>query len=624
MTIVKLQKATIYGLARQRDEVLDQLQRLGCLHLIDLPSESAGGAPEHPHRSAVHAALKYLHACPVQNSNQHTDYDHGGGCRQIADQVLQVQRDRQQLDDQHDDLLRRVKTLEPWGEFQLPASDAIAGLGLWFYRLRHRQLAELQQLDVPWTQVNQDHQFAYVVVVSGDEPSGMLGNRIDLDLQPLSQLRSRLAEIDEQREALHWQRVALTRWTALLSRDLDEADDEVARMAARYGLIEDGHTFALQGWVPCRAAAAVREFASRQGLALVIQPPDAEDKPPTLLSNPRAVAGAEGAVTFYITPDYRSWDPTGILYVSFAVFFAMIVSDAGYGLVFGGLILVFWHRLSATEAGRRLRIFLVWIVGLTIAYGVLVGSYFGASPPDGSWLDRGVWKIGGRSIMHDDNRSAMMLLAVAVGVLHLVLANLIAAWQNRESARWLSGAGWAAALLGGLAMGVSQLIEPPLVPWLAARLGAVESVLRGVFWQGGVGALAAGLGAVLLFSSDRPLWSPRIRDWVWRLLDGLQATTNVSKAFGDSLSYLRLFALGLASTKLAATFNELAGDVRGVPGVGLLLAILIVLAGHSLNVVLGIVAGVVHGLRLNCIEFFSWCLTDEGYPFRAFSKKAGT
>ena len=82
-----------------------------------------------------------------------------------------------------------------------------------------------------------------------------------------------------------------------------------------------------------------------------------------------------------------------------------------------------------------------------------------------------------------------------------------------------------------------------------------------------------------------------------------------------------LFALGLASAQLAITFNGLAAGAAEIEGVGLLLGLLIFLVGHSLNLVLGIVGGVVHGLRLNCIEFFSWSLTDEGIPFRAFTKK---
>ena len=133
--------------------------------------------------------------------------------------------------------------------------------------------------------------------------------------------------------------------------------------------------------------------------------------------------------------------------------------------------------------------------------------------------------------------------------------------------------------------------------------------------------LAAGVLAILLCSSHRP-WQG-VKNWMWRLIDGLMALTGLSKMFGDVLSYLRLFALGLASASLAITFNQLASDVAAaVPGMGLLLEVLILLLGHLLNFVLAVVSGVIHGLRLNLmIEFYNWSLADEGYAFQPFTKR---
>jgi len=106
-----------------------------------------------------------------------------------------------------------------------------------------------------------------------------------------------------------------------------------------------------------------------------------------------------------------------------------------------------------------------------------------------------------------------------------------------------------------------------------------------------------------------------------KVFDGLKNLTRVTKIFGDILSYLRLFALGLASASLALTFNHLAADARQVEGLGLLYSLLIVFAGHTLNLLLSLMSAVVHGMRLNCIEFFNWGLTEEGFPFKAFAKK---
>jgi V/A-type H+-transporting ATPase subunit I len=85
---------------------------------------------------------------------------------------------------------------------------------------------------------------------------------------------------------------------------------------------------------------------------------------------------------------------------------------------------------------------------------------------------------------------------------------------------------------------------------------------------------------------------------------------------------LRLFALGLSSARLSATFNDLGASAWDSAGFGVIAAIGIVILGHTLNLLLSLMSGVVHGLRLNCIEFFKWSLPDEGYSFEAFAKKA--
>ena len=94
------------------------------------------------------------------------------------------------------------------------------------------------------------------------------------------------------------------------------------------------NVYALQGWIPREATAQIREFARQYHLAVTIESPDPGDEPPTLLHNPENISGSEKLVTFYKTPEYRSWDPSIVAYLSFAVFFAMILADAGYGLIF--------------------------------------------------------------------------------------------------------------------------------------------------------------------------------------------------------------------------------------------------------------------------------------------------
>ncbi|MCR4415663.1 MAG: ATPase V, partial [Thermoguttaceae bacterium] len=131
----------------------------------------------------------------------------------------------------------------------------------------------------------------------------------------------------------------------------------------------------------------------------------------------------------------------------------------------------------------------------------------------------------------------------------------------------------------------------------------------------GGGVIVLGLLLVVGFTA----WRERPAK---RLLQGLLGLTRISGAFGDVLSYLRLFALGLASASLALAFNDMAAGIRSsMPGIGLLLALVVLLFGHALNLLLGISSGVIHGLRLNVIEFFNWGLKDEGRLFAPFRRK---
>lgn len=134
--------------------------------------------------------------------------------------------------------------------------------------------------------------------------------------------------------------------------------------------------------------------------------------------------------------------------------------------------------------------------------------------------------------------------------------------------------------------------------------------------------MGVGFAGVMLFSSQRPVLTLNLKDHARRVMDGFVSLTSIPRAFGDVLSYLRLFALGLASAQLASTFNELTFKASGAVGIGSLLAVGVIIFGHGLNFALAIMSGVVHGLRLNCIEFFGWSLPEEGYPFQPFCKKA--
>jgi V/A-type H+-transporting ATPase subunit I len=595
MSIVPLSKVTLYGPAAEKEAVLDGLQNLGCLHLNNLRPGSGEAADLEPSYPDARQALQYLRDSPVRRRTpRHMEnFD----VEAVVKEVLEVRDRSRSLAEEREQLRKWIADLGPWGDFELPEWAKESPLRFWFYMVPHHQMRHLEAISLPWSVVGRDHRFAYVVVIAADQPAGMPVPPVPLEPRSISKMRGRLEQVERELEALDYRRMGLTHYRDMIRATLDEADDRAARHRAAVGAMDQDQVFAVQGWTPTARLSALRRFAADRRLALTIQAPGPQDTPPTLLDNPPALRGGEGLVTFYMTPAYRLWDPSKAVFFAFAVFFAMIFSDAGYGLLLGGILLAMWKRLGRTENGRGLREVMLALVIFSILYGVLVGTYFGVTPPAGSWL-------ASLHVLDATDQRLMMWIAIGVGAAHLSYANLVTAWRRRHSLTALSALGWAAIIQGGFCVGLGHSY-----PELTS--------LTGVGW----GGLALGGVLVLLFTSERPFGLAPTHLF-GRLVDGLKGVAGLSKAFGDVLSYLRLFALGLASIKLAEAFNGLAETSFASQGVGVLLGLLVLLVGHGINFAMGILSGVVHGLRLNLIEFFNWSLPEEGQLFRAFEKKA--
>ena len=590
MTIAPMQKMRLYGRWRDKGAAVLGLQELGMVEII-----TREGAPAIPDTSPPDLvargikALRYLENAhpkrPIARFTEDVDVE------ALVEEILTTRDRLREVSDQIDALEEKITTLTPFGEISDAETAALGGYRLWGYHLPLKVVETLPP-ELIYQELGRDGKEARVVVVAKEAPAAAL---LPYPAILLGESLHRLARAREaaeiERDTLRDTRTRLTRYRGLLRTHQVKFQDKQARKHALRQMQDEDRFFWLEGWAPASAADSLAKFAEANGLAVEFTEPEEQDTVPTLLTNPPAYAGGEALVAFYQTPGYRTVDPSRVLFFSFPCFFAMIMADAGYALLLILALMLGWKKLSRKASLAPMRPLLVLLVSVSLIYGMACGSYFGMAPPPGSLL-------AAVAILDPRDVNTMLVISILVGCAHLLIAHGMMLCSSAPRPRRIAALGCMVGMMGAL-----------------------------VLWQGGeaLATLAYALfaaAALLLGYGGSARKVTGMKTLLQRVAEGFLSLTGITKLFGDVMSYMRLFALGLAGASLAMTFNDLAAGIHeSQPGIGLIFALIVLLVGHGLNLTLALMGGVVHGLRLNYIEFFNWSLGAEGRPFAPLHRK---
>lgn len=322
MSIARLKKVTLCGLLTEKADLLEGLQELGCLHLLPLrPAPAEAEKVASPRAEAAYKALRFLTDMP--DKRKQVTRDPSFDVQKVIDDALAVQDRLREATDRLEFLDNRIAAVEPWGDLEFPPLAALAGYRLWFYMLPLGKLGALDDVELPWQIVRRDHRFAYVVVIAEEEPSPDLlpVPRTHTGALPLDALKEQHESTEVEIEDAIGQRHALTRYIYLLSVNLTEAENRASLAHADQQTRDEDGIVAVQGWVPEDAVPGVEEYAAEKGLACLLEDVRPDEQPPTLIEEkPELEAGVDLAM-FYTVPPYRMWNPSGVLFFSFSVFF---------------------------------------------------------------------------------------------------------------------------------------------------------------------------------------------------------------------------------------------------------------------------------------------------------------
>ncbi|MFA5361684.1 MAG: hypothetical protein WC335_00335 [Candidatus Omnitrophota bacterium] len=357
-----------------------------------------------------------------------------------------------------------------------------------------------------------------------------------------------------------------------IERHRGSIEKELEFHRALKGMGESGGIAYLCGYVPFDAVDALLKEAQEKKWAVSLRQPSEEDTVPTLIRSPRWVGLIKPVFTLLgIIPGYRELDVSALFLIFLGIFFGILIGDAGYGLIY--ILFTVWlqNKLKKDVSAKKIFYLLYLLSSCAIAWGLLTGTFFGQD-----WLLKRGWQP---LVPQLNDAKFMQTFCFFLGALHLSLAHSWRALIKLPSPAALADAGWICVL------------------WTAFFL-ARTLILGESFPAGGKWLILTGVVLVILFTNPQ-------RNILKTIGEGLgTAALSLMNNFTDVVSYVRLFAVGLAGVAIAETTNTMAAGLGG--GFGALSAgVLIALIGHGLNVVLGPMSVLVHGIRLNVLEFSS-------------------
>ncbi|MBS3733387.1 MAG: hypothetical protein KGY99_00475 [Phycisphaerae bacterium] len=619
-----MSKVYVVGRATERNCLLDALADRGVVHIT--PVDPAAAAPDEETTTAIanlDRAMQILESIdPAGETPEVEPAD-------AAAEVLRIERDNAERRRRLASLHRQIETLAAWGDVRLEQFEALKqrGLALWFYELPADEVADVDAECVHVVAERSGRRVLVVAVTRGREPDAPeSAEPVDLPSRDRPTLRAEAGKIDRQLKDTTERLGRLAHLTDVMSQKREQLAAKAEYTTAQRSGLATGGLFAVQGWVPADEASKLSRHLTEAGIDTAVEQiaPDEDEQPPTLIRYPRWARPTKGLFDILGTlPGYREMDLSGFFMIALPLFAGMLIGDAGYGLIFlllGGL---FYRRLAAAKQAEKAH--LVLAVGVcALAWGVMSANYFGVTPQtlatgggyvqtvgDETVPDYGAlfaagdgWGAAARAmttpaVLWRANEQAglflLMKIAFIIGGIHMALAHVRRVIALAPDQRALADVGWVVIVVAML-----------LIVWHMVFADVAQTPPAVVY------ALVGGL--ILAAAFARPNRNP-----VVRVLGGFAASLlPLINTFGDTISYIRLMAVGIATYFIAFAFNGMAAQLaESATWFG---AAPVLIFGHGLNIAMVIIAIFAHGVRLNMLEFSSHAGVEwAGYPYQPFA-----
>jgi V/A-type H+-transporting ATPase subunit I len=578
--IVSMKKISVLCRREDRDETLRAIGDLGLLHVI--PVRPPSGAKLEQARARADLVRRLLDQVPKASDAAPT----GATPQQVASRVDGLVQRRRDLGENIDVLQRELQRIAPFGSFDPRDILDLRGNEVWIslHRADARDTVQVPEgyVMIPFDGARQTTYFALMGRRAPDTEYSEMALPEQSTAAMERELESKRKELRDCEQEL----ATMAGDTPALREQADLDQETVAFIEVQEGMAEEGPVTWLRGYCPADNVDTITAGAARHGWGYLIEEPGDDEAVPTLIRNPRWVRIIKPVFDFIgINPGYHEVDISALFLVFFSAFFGMIVGDAGYGMLFLTATLLLGKKMK--QSAPLLFPMLLVMSLCTMTWGTLTGVWFGMSSTP-AVLDQ----VKVPWLTDPDN---VMFLCFVIGACHLTIAHGWKALRLAPSPQALADVGWICSTWA-LFFVINNMVLHAALPGFAMPLLATGAVLVALFMT--------------------PLKKIK-SEWFGHVMLPLDIISN----FVDIISYVRLFAVGLATFAVGNAFNNMAiGD--GISGVGSAVAAAVVLfLGHTLNIIMATMGVLVHGIRLNALEFSSHLgLEWSGSPFKPFTR----
>lgn len=578
--VTEMTKYNFVLLSGDADDFLRTLQKIGVVDVtrsqvpVDEESEAVSARVEQ-----LQKALNVLKQIPATTASAAKTDD-------AAADIIGTAAERERLAQQLATVEAEIADLAPWGDYKPDDIQRLeaAGLKLHFYKVARKAFSDEWSEQYALTTIASDDNFVYFVTVSDTDEYDFPAKELPKPERPIGAAQAEAEKLRQSIAACDARLGGLKSLEPIIRQELDECRIRLDRQLANASAerVADDYLSVFEGFAPKDSESALLQLLDSSNVCYFTEAAQEADNPPIKLKNNRFVSMFEILTDMYGRPKYSEFDPTVWISIFFMLFFAFCMGDAGYGLILALLGFGLKGKLPKIAP-------LVVTLGVaTTVIGLLFHTFFSTDMLTWQCLPDAVKRLMLPSQIA--GYDGTMIMAIAVGVVHLCLAMIIKTWQatKHSGLNSLGTWGWTLLIVGGVVVGGMALA------------GAIDAAVTKVIII--VLGVVSALGIFFLNDLHR---NPLANFGV-----GLWNTYNTATGLlGDVLSYLRLYALGLAGAKLGEAFNAIGTQALGDGGAGWIFFILIVIVGHTLNLAMCVLGAFVHPLRLNFLEFFK----NSGY-----------